>query len=970
MDLSHTLFLKVFVVATMTYFYSSIFTTGATHFAVAEGQPKRARSTASTMLLLFLINLAIALGTPMRLGSAIAATVLFAIGLLVFRSAVQATQRKQMRFGFSAYPPPSIVRSGAYRWVRHPFYVSYALFWAGLTAATLHWFSALSTIVVVSLWVKAALFEEGVILRSRHADEYRDYMRRVGRFFPRLNGSGSTPGQKSRWPLVLVGLIFAVNGVPLAVNGTSLMALGGSWYYTIAGTALVASGVLFALRRMAGFWLFAAVFAGTLGWAFWEVGMNYWKLMPRLAPVGVLAVLAMACLPRLSGEARFRKVAWSGVALLVAVLAVGFSGITRPHGVIEGPSSPAGATPVAAKTEASAWQYYGRSSRGTRYAPETQITKENVGTLEVAWTFRTGDIADKASEDQNTPIQIGDTVYVCTPHNKVFALDADTGKQRWTFDPKADSRAWNRCRGVGYYKSKVQGGGDDALAPSCRERIVLTTVDARLIQLDAKSGKPCGAFGQDGTVDLKQGMGEVKPPFYFQTSMPTVARGLIIVGGWVLDGISVGEPSGVVRAFSAENGELVWAWDLGNPQITKLPPAGQTYTRGTPNVWSTPAFDEELGLIYLPTGNSTPDFWGAHRSEASEKYSSSVVALDIETGRERWKFQTVHHDLWDYDVPSQPALYDVPDGRGGTVPALIQLTKRGQIFLLDRRDGKPIAEVQEKPAPGGPQEGDWVAKTQPYSVGMPAIGAESLTEADMWGATWFDQLSCRIAFKKLRYDGEFTPPTTKPTLIYPGYAGGMNWGSGAIDEQRGILIVNDMRFPFVVQLVPPGQYTPAQAAAHGLSIQPQLGTPWSISQKVFISPLNFPCQAPPWGTVTGIDLKSRSVIWQRPAGTIYDAPGNAKGNRVPLGMPTLGGPMTTASGLTFHSGTRDYFLRAYDTHSGQELWKGRLPVGSQGTPITYVSPKTNRQYVVVAAGGVRQSPDRADYVVAWRLKGS
>lgn len=790
------------------------------------------------------------------------------------------------------------------------------------------------------------------------------------------NQKTSSTSVTRRWPIIVLGVLVALNGLALAAGGVRLATLGGSWYYLITGVLLVAAGVQFVRLRISGFWLCALVFLGTVLWSLYEVGFDFWQSVPRLAPVLVMSMFALLALPSLS-QGRLRKAGFAGAAAMAVVIVAGGAAMFVPHAVIDGVAKAAdGPAPI--EQGESRWQYYGRTPNGTRYAPFAQINKDNVAQLDVAWTFRTGEIAGVGSENQNTPTQIGDTVYVCTPRNKVFALDADTGEQKWVFDPQADNKFWNRCRGVGFYEPAAVAarvGDSPASMPSpdgsCNQRIVLATVDSRLIQLDAKTGKLCAGFGKGGTVDLNQGMGPVNPRYYFQTSAPTVVRNLIVVGGFVADGREIDEPSGVVRAFSADTGELVWAWDLGNPNITKLPPEGQTYTRSTPNVWSTPSFDEKLGLIYLPTGNQTPDFLGTTRLKDSEAYSSAIVALDFTTGKERWKFQTVHHDLWDYDVPAQPALYDVPDGKGGTVPALIQVTKRGQIFMLDRRTGTPLAEVKELPAPQGAQKGEWLAKTQPYSVGMPAIGAEPLSEASMWGATWFDQMACRIQFKKLRYDGDFTPTTTDASLIYPGYAGGMNWGSVSIDEHNSLLIVNDLRIAHQVQLIPRAEADQRIAgSSHGVGLQPQKGSPFATDQRGFTSPLGIPCNAPAWGTFTAIDLKTRKIVWQRPAGTTRDVNlnGTKVGLPVPLGMPTLGGPMTTSGGLTFYAGTQDYYLRAFDTLSGKELWKGRLPVGTQATPMTYVSPKSNQQFVVVTAGGSRQSPDRGDYVVAYKLK--
>jgi quinate dehydrogenase (quinone) len=620
----------------------------------------------------------------------------------------------------------------------------------------------------------------------------------------------------------------------------------------------------------------------------------------------------------------------------------------------------------------SSWRHYGRTPSGTRFAPLNQITPRNVAGLKVAWTYRTGEIPKGSEGFVVTPLEVNGLLYGCTQSNVIFALDADTGQERWRFDAKSQGNFRPRCRGVGYHDASPPTSASTASSGSeaaCTRRIISTTVDARIIAVDAMTGKLCVDFGNQGVVDLRTGMGEIKPGFYFPTAAPTIVRDLIVVGGLVRDNFEVGEPSGVVRAFDVRTGRLVWAWDLGNPAITGLPPEGTSYSHGTPNVWSTPAFDDALGLLYLPTGNSTPDFWGGHRTRADEKYSSSIVALDIATGRERWHFQTTHHDIWDYDVPSQPALYDVPDGRGGTIPALIQTTKQGQIFVLDRRDGKPIASVEERAVPQDGVADDHISPTQPHSTGMPALGTEPLSEERMWGLTLLDQLTCRIDFRRARYDGGFTPQSEKPTIQYPGWFGGMNWGSVSVAEDLGYLIVNDIRLGVVNRLVPRAEYDAKHSvgSAEGGGAA-QLGTPWGVEQRVFMSALGIPCQEPPFGTITAIDLATRKVVWSMPLGTVEDTGplGIVTHLRIPIGMPTRGGPVTTSSGLIFMAGTQDAYLRAIDVHTGRELWRGRLPVIAETTPMTYVSPR-GRQFVVISAGGSVATQRPGDYVLAFAL---
>lgn len=779
------------------------------------------------------------------------------------------------------------------------------------------------------------------------------------------------------WLSFIFSIVVALLGVALLAGGAQLLMLGGSPYYALAGLALAVSGMLLALRRPLGGLVYAVIVLVTVLWALWESGFAFWPLLPRVftPAVGALVVLLLLFgLPRESG----RKRALQAVSLsAVAGFGLMAAALVHQFGIGQGKGEIAQAAP-SSQAQTGDWRYYGRDPGGSRFAPFTQIGKDNVDKLKVAWTFRTGEIADRGSEDQNTPLQVGDRVYVCTPKNQVIALDADTGKEAWRFNPKVREHFWNRCRGVGYYETAqarptaqpaIQPATAAPATPLCARRIIATTINAQLIALDAATGQLCPTFGQGGIVNLAVGMGQVKPGYYFQTSTPTVAGDRIVIGGWVMDNRELNEPSGVVRAFSAETGELIWAWDLGNPAITKLPPEGQTYTRGTPNVWSTPAFDARLGLVYLPTGNATPDYWGSHRTPESERYSASVVALDIATGRERWRFQTVHHDLWDYDVPSQPMLIDFPSA-SGPIPALIQLTKRGQIFVLDRRNGAPLTRVEERPVPQGAEKGEWTYPTQPYSVGMPAPGAQPLSEKKMWGVTPFDQLYCRIAFKKLRYEGDFTPTGMKPSLQYPGNGGGMNWGSGAYDASTGRLVTVDMRMPITVRLVPAKRPGLNPASVPNRDRRNLIGVPYESQNEWLVSPLQVPCMQPPHGVLTAIDLKSRKVAWEVPLGSAETAGplGSYSGLPIPLGTFGLGGPIATGAGLVFHASTADPYLRAYDTATGKVIWKDRLPVGVGGTPMTYVSPRTGRQYVAVSAGGARRMKERGDYIIAYALE--
>jgi len=787
----------------------------------------------------------------------------------------------------------------------------------------------------------------------------------------------NTPTTKCGWLPSAYGVILALVGLALLLGGLRLVTLGGSWYYLIAGLLTVVSGALLFKRNPNGGLLYLVVVIGTALWALAEVGTSFWGLVPRLAPVLVLGFFAALCTRALSNKQN--KVAVPAAAVQAVVVVAGAASVFTPHDTIEN-TAKLGETPVrevAVVSDANSADnkslQYGRDADSTRYAPLDQINTSNVNKLQVAWTFRTGSKTGGNYEDQNTPIQIGDSLYVCTPENRVISLDAETGEKRWEWDPKVKEAAfWNRCRGVGYYEVPQEMKSADG---KCDARIITTTKDARLWSLDAKTGEVCQNFGDTGKgySDLSKGLGEYDEHFYMPTSQPFVIGDRVLIGGWVWDGKRTQMPSGVVRAFDLKTGELSWAWDLGNQANNQLPAEGETYTKGTPNWWSSGAYDAKLNLIYLPLGNGTPDFWGAHRSKETEEFSTSVVALNADTGKLAWKYQTLRHDTWDYDIGSPPALVDLPDGKGGETPALVVATKTHQLFMLDRRTGEPVAQVEEIPAAQETMAEDWAAKTQPWSTGMPQLTKMHLQEKDMWGATMFDQLYCRIKFKQLRNEGPFTPLTDKPTLINPGYYGGFNWGGMSVDKKRNLLIVNDMHMPQIGWLMPQEKMAEAQAAAKalgkGAGVQAQAGTPYVAVRGAFNSPLDIPCHAPSWGNLTAIDLTTKQIAWQVPMGTVEDSVlhGVRASLPVPIGMPSLSGPVTTAGDLIFHVGTQDYYIRAYDVKTGKEVWKDRLPVGAQATPMTYLSPKSGRQMVVTVAGGARMTADRGDYIIAYAL---
>lgn len=766
---------------------------------------------------------------------------------------------------------------------------------------------------------------------------------------------------------LLLALLLAAAGADMGIGGLALLQMGGSPYYIMTGAALLVVAVLIMLRSMAALPIYALVVFATLVWALAEVGLDWWQLAPR---GGLLVLFGILLLVR---PVRRRMEHGEGQKIVALPLQ---SAIVASVGIaiaawIAAPQTVAGDLPEAAYANAGTngdWTAYGGDAAGQHWSALAQITPANIARLKPVWHYHTGDLprpGDPLSvTNQVTPLKIGQALFLCTPHALAIALDAETGRELWRFDPQAaiSARApFLTCRGLSYLPAEQPGD----TAP-CAARLFLPTPDARLFALDAKSGKPCAGFGRNGAVDLALGMGGMQPGIYYSTSPPVVAGALVVIGGQVDDNRSVREPSGVLRAYDGRTGRLVWNWDAGRPDSTAPLPAGATYTNNSPNSWSLSSYDPALGLIYVPLGNATPDGFGGARTPVVDRLATSVVALDARTGTLRWAFQTVHHDLWDMDVGSQPVLLDL-DLPGGKVPALVQPTKTGNIFILDRRTGKPVLPVREMPVPGGAVPGDYTAPTQPVSA-LNLLAHPHEKESGMWGLSPFDQMRCRIAFRRLRYEGPYTPPSLQGTLVYPGHLGVFNWSGIAVDPVRQVAIAAPNYMAYVDRLIPRADY--ARQAANGgtgeFGNSPNDGAPYGVNIMPFLSPLGLPCQAPPWGVLAGIDLRTGKVVWRRPNGSVRDL------TPLPLpfapGVPTLGGPIATAGGVAFLTGTLDHFVRGYDVTTGRELWRARLPAGGHATPMTYLSPRSGRQMVVVVAGGYRAIGSPAgDDVIAYAL---
>jgi len=606
-----------------------------------------------------------------------------------------------------------------------------------------------------------------------------------------------------------------------------------------------------------------------------------------------------------------------------------------------------------------AWLHWGGDEGGTRFASPEDIHTGNVHRLEQAWEYHSGDLEPGSFPDpfnapamQTTPILAGDSLFLCSPRNRVIALDPASGEERWHVDANPDIRGLYSvsCRGVAFHHDPT-AGADEA----CAGRVIAGTLDGRLLALDARNGERCQDFGIDGEIDLKSELGEVRQGEYAMTSAPTVVNDRIVVGAQVADLRRAGVPSGVVRAFDVRSGEKVWSWEAVPPGHDQ----SQGYTPGSPNAWAPFSADSERRLVFIPTGNPTGDYYGGERA-GMDHYGSSIVALDTTTGKLVWHYQTVRRDVWDYDVPSQPVLFDFP-GKDGPIPALVQATKMGLLFVLNRETGEPLFPIEERAVPQGGPAPEALSPTQPYPLLPEALHPDTLTEEDMFGFVWFDKQACLKEFRELNYAGRYTPIGTEPTLVYPGFMGGSNWGSVSYDPQRNLLLANTTRVPAVIELVP---REVVDAPDYSEPVERQEGTPYAVKRRPFLSPLGAPCNRPPWGVLTAIDMNSGKKAWEVPLGGTRDlAPFPLWLN---LGVPNSGGSLVTAGGLTFIGAATDSYLRAFETATGEELWKARLPAGGHATPMSY--RYQGRQYVVIAAGGHRHLGSRmGDAVVAFTL---
>ncbi len=605
---------------------------------------------------------------------------------------------------------------------------------------------------------------------------------------------------------------------------------------------------------------------------------------------------------------------------------------------------------------------------GRHYSPLADITPENVAHLQVAWRYRTGDVSKHeggraGTAFEATPLMVGDVLYLVTPYSRAIALDAETGRELWAFDPGVDRSDRHHTlmvsRGLAYWF-------DARLSPdaACAERIFLASFDARLFALDAHTGVPCVDFGRAGVLDLRRGVARIegRRHDFHLTAPPTVLGDIVVLGSSISDSRQADAPSGVIRAYDARTGDLRWAWEplAGSDRGGRGP-----VEVGAANTWATITADPERDLLFVPTGSPSPDHFGGLRP-GDNRYANSLVALRGTTGELVWHFQTVHHDLWDYDLPSPPTLVTLQRG-GVEVPAVVQTTKMGFVFVFHRETGEPLFPVEERPVPSSDVPGEAASPTQPFPVLPRSLTPQGLTPEEAWGITPLDRAACRKRIAELRSDGVFAPPSLRGTVVYPGFIGGMEWGGSAFDPDRRLLVTNTNRVAMVMTLIAKrGEHGGESEAEHGkFSVAPQDGTPYAVKREALLSPLGIPCSPPPWGMLHAVDLRTGDVTWEVPLGGLSDL------TEVPTpgawGSPNLGGPLVSG-GLAFIGATMDRRFRAFELETGALLWQARLPASAQATPLTYRTRPGGRQYVVITAGGhAALGSSLGDQVIAFAL---
>ena len=615
------------------------------------------------------------------------------------------------------------------------------------------------------------------------------------------------------------------------------------------------------------------------------------------------------------------------------------------------------------------WSHYGGDAGGHRYSNARQVTSDNVSALRTAWEFSTGDLQSKSSvmdraATEGTPIYVAGKLIFCTPFNEVIALDAADGSERWRFDPQInlEQRPANQfvCRGVTHWH-------DPEDPVECSDRIYMGTNDARLIAIDARNGERCRDFGSNGEVRIDPGLELLWPGEFQITSPPVVVGESLVVGSAISDNARVAAPAGSVRAFDVWTGDPKWDFDPIPREATNV--AMRTWksdgspVEGHANVWAPMSVDPQRGLVFLPTSSPSPDFYGGLRP-GDNRYANSVVALDGESGDVVWSFQTVHHDVWDYDLPAQPGLYSVwKDGALHDVVA--QVTKTGLLFVLDRDTGQPFLPVVERPVNQDAIAGEVLSPTQPFPALTPPIVPHTVAPEDAFGITWFDKRACRKRIEAAKSEGIFTPPSEQGTLIYPFTGGGANWGGAAYDPARNLLVINMSNMAHHVSLIPADNVQAVSEVFHDQEVSPQTGAPYGMKREPLLSPLGLPCTPPPWGIIAAIDVATGAIVWRKTLGTTKDV---APGPGSTLGTPNFGGPLVTAGGLVFIGAAMDDYLRAFDVTNGEEIWRGRLPAGGQATPMSYVHD--GRQYIVIYAGGNARAGTRlGDRMVAFALPG-